>query len=76
MLIRRIRREIVRHITIAAEDHSIFPLAKLRISGLAPRSVPAIFEAVDLACSALRISIAASARKSPSSVRLKGRTAK
>jgi hypothetical protein len=35
-----------------------------------------MLDATALACSALRTSIAASARKSPTSVRLKGSTAK
>jgi hypothetical protein len=44
-------------------------------NAIAPLPSPSIREAVDLACDELRISIAASARKSPSSVREKGSTA-
>jgi hypothetical protein len=79
-LIRRVGREVVRHVAIAAEDRRVVSFAELRIAVLlkatAPRPTPAILAAVALASTALRTSIAASARKSPSSVRPKGSTAK
>jgi hypothetical protein len=41
-LIRRIRREIVRHVAVATEDHSVLPLAEPRVTRLAEgdRAVP------------------------------------